>query len=64
MARALMMRVEGIVQAEGCGLMGLHVFVGNAEAIRLYEALGYELLRTDEGFYGTGLDALTYMKQF
>ena len=62
-ARALMCRVEEIVREAGCSVMGLHVFVGNAEAIRVYEALGYEALRTDVGFYGVGLDAQAYLKR-
>jgi ribosomal-protein-alanine N-acetyltransferase len=44
--------------------MQLHVFTGNAGAIRFYERLGYERIRTQKDFYGEpGLDAFVYGKE-
>ena len=62
LAGRLMERVEGEVRAAGCGEMRLHVFIGNAAAIRFYERTGYEFVMRDEGFYGVGVDALVYRK--
>ena len=61
-ARMLIAEAERRAADSGAVSMQLHVFTGNAEAIRFYESLGYEqLLRTDD-FYNTGLHALAYMK--
>ena len=61
-ARMLIAEAERCATDAGAVTMQLHVFTGNAEAIRFYESLGYEqLLRTDD-FYNTGLHALAYMK--
>jgi ribosomal-protein-alanine N-acetyltransferase len=44
--------------------MQLHVFTGNTGAIRFYERMGYERIRTRRGFYGgRGLDAFVYGKE-
>ncbi|MET4924150.1 GNAT family N-acetyltransferase [Streptomyces sp. PSRA5] len=39
--RALMLHAERIGLVAGTGVLGLHVFAGNAPAIGLYESLGY-----------------------
>lgn len=63
-ARRLMEEVEG--RARGAGALGmeLHVFTGNAEAIRFYEGMGYSRVMMVERFYGRGMDALVYRKRF
>ena len=63
-ARALMQSTEAIAQGLGAPAVVLHVFSRNAAAIRLYEQLGYGYTRTEENFYGLGLDALLYAKTF
>jgi [ribosomal protein S18]-alanine N-acetyltransferase len=62
LAGELMRRVEGEVTEAGCGEMALHVFVGNAGAIRFYERIGYVRSERDVGFYGEGGDAWVYRK--
>ena len=60
---ALMRAVEEVAAKRGAGEMLLHVAAGNQGAIRLYERLGYHLVRRDEGFYGAeGGDALVYRR--
>ena len=64
LARRMMEGVETKVRtASGVG-MALHVFAGNAEAMRFYESMGYGRAGRAEGFYGRGLDALVYRKRF
>ncbi len=62
LARRLMAEAERKVRTAGGTAMALHVFPGNAGAVRFYEAIGYGRLGTAEGFYGRGLDALVYGK--
>jgi ribosomal protein S18 acetylase RimI-like enzyme len=40
--------------------MTLHVYSGNAAAVRFYERLGFSFHTIVSGFYGKGLDALEY----
>jgi len=63
LARRLMAEVESRLLSAGAVRMELHVFPGNAEAIRFYEAIGYTRVRTVEDFYAQGLHALVYRKQ-
>ena len=63
-ARRLMEEVEARVRAGGGRGMELHVFTGNAAAIRFYEGMGYGRVGIVEHFYGRGLDALVYGKSF
>jgi ribosomal-protein-alanine N-acetyltransferase len=50
--------------AAGVRWMQLHVFTGNAGAIRFYERLGYERISMQKDFYGeAGLDAFVYGKE-
>jgi ribosomal-protein-alanine N-acetyltransferase len=62
LARYLMAEAEIKVRATGGTSMALHVFPGNAGAVRFYEAIGYGRLGTVDAFYGRGLDALAYGK--
>jgi [ribosomal protein S18]-alanine N-acetyltransferase len=62
LAGMLMERVETEARAAGCGVLVLHVFDGNAGAVRFYERLGYVLVGREAGFYGDGVDALVYRK--
>ncbi len=62
LAGDLMCRVEGEASAAGCTQMLLHVFEGNARAVRFYERNGYERVGVAAGFYGHGVDALVYRK--
>jgi ribosomal-protein-alanine N-acetyltransferase len=43
---------------QGSTAMMLEVKVDNAEAIGLYESLGYSKLNTRKDYFGPGLDAL------
>jgi ribosomal-protein-alanine N-acetyltransferase len=64
LGRRLMREAEWCAVAVGVGWMQLHVFTGNAGAIRFYERLGYERIRERRGFYGApGLDAFVYGKE-
>ena len=47
----------------GAGMM-LHVFVKNQGAVRFYERLGYKRVGDQQGFYGPGIDAAMYWKEF
>ncbi len=62
LARVLMGEVERQSLDAGAERMGLHVYSGNIAAIAFYERLGFERVGVDEGFYGDGLDAWTYLK--
>jgi ribosomal-protein-alanine N-acetyltransferase len=64
LARRLMREVEATAMAAGVRWMQLHVFTGNAGAIRFYERMGYEHVSTQKNFYGeAGLDAYVYGKE-
>jgi [ribosomal protein S18]-alanine N-acetyltransferase len=60
LAGALMEAASRRVVAEGGHRMELHVYVGNAEAIRFYESRGYVRVGLERGFYGGQLDAFVY----
>jgi ribosomal-protein-alanine N-acetyltransferase len=64
LARRMMEHLEAQVRAAGGLGMALHVFTGNAAAMRFYESIGYGRVARSEGFYGRGLDALVYRKRF
>ena len=63
LAGALMDEASRRVVAVGGNRMELHVFVGNAEAIRFYESRGYVRVGVQRGFYGGQLDAFLYRKE-
>ena len=64
LARRLMREVEASSMAAGVQWMQLHVFTGNAGAIRFYERLGYERTSRKKSFYGeVGLDAFVYGRE-
>ena len=64
LGRRLMREAEACAAAVGGRWMQLHVFTGNAGAIRFYERLGYERIRVQRRFYGeAGLDAFVYGKE-
>ena len=67
LGRELMAAMEAQTRAGGCAEMVLHVFTGNAEAIRFYERVGFSRSHRAEGFYGAGLtgprDAWVYRKR-
>lgn len=63
-AAQLMIEVERQMQAAGVNGMALHVYNGNAGAIRFYERMGYGRVGLAESFYGRGLDALVYRKKW
>jgi len=64
LGRRLMGEVEASAMAAGVRWMQLHVFTGNAGAIRFYERMGYERISTKQDFYGeAGLDAFVYGKE-
>jgi ribosomal-protein-alanine N-acetyltransferase len=64
LGRRLMREAEACAVTAGVRWMQLHVFTGNAGAIRFYERLGYERIRERRGFYGAaGLDAFVYGKE-
>jgi ribosomal-protein-alanine N-acetyltransferase len=64
LARRLMREVEASAMVAGVRWMQLHVFTGNAVAIRFYERMGYQRISTQKDFYGeAGLDAFVYGKE-
>ena len=63
LARRLMAEVETKLRAAGAVRMKLHVFSGNAEAIRFYESIGYTQAGAAKDFYAQSLHALLYRKQ-
>ncbi|HWW97496.1 MAG TPA: GNAT family N-acetyltransferase [Edaphobacter sp.] len=64
LGRRLMREAEACAVTAGVRRMQLHVFTGNAGAIRFYERLGYERIGERRGFYGApGLDAFVYGKE-
>jgi ribosomal-protein-alanine N-acetyltransferase len=64
LGRRLMREIEASSMAAGVRWMQLHVFTGNAGAIRFYERMGYERISTQRDFYGeAGLDAFVYGKE-
>jgi ribosomal-protein-alanine N-acetyltransferase len=64
LAKRLMREAEASAMAAGAQWMQLHVFTGNAGAIRFYERMGYERIRTQPHFYGeAGLNAFVYGKE-
>jgi ribosomal protein S18 acetylase RimI-like enzyme len=58
-----MAEVERRIGAAGGVGMVLHVFTGNAGAIRFYEGMEYARVGLAEGFYAPGVDALVYEKR-
>lgn len=64
MAARLMSDLEQQARADGANGIGLHVYNGNAGAIRFYERIGYSRVGLTQGFYGRGLDALVYRKKW
>jgi ribosomal-protein-alanine N-acetyltransferase len=64
LGRRLMREAEACAVTAGVRWMQLHVFTGNAGAIRFYERLAYEQIRVQRRFYGAaGLDAFVYGKE-
>jgi len=57
-ARQLMELLTNWAHNQGSTAMMLEVKVDNAEAIGLYETLGYSKLNTRKDYFGPGLDAL------
>ena len=57
-ARQLMALITDWAHKQGSTAMMLEVKVDNAEAIGLYESLGYSKLNTRKDSFGAGLDAL------
>lgn len=60
LAGALMEAASRRVVAAGGHRMELHVYAGNAAAIRFYESRGYVRVGVERGFYGGQLDAFVY----
>ena len=63
LARRLLSACEEQMRQQHCQTMLLHVFTGNADAIRFYESLGYVRVHTVDAFYAKGLDAFVYRKR-
>lgn len=57
-ARQLMALITDWARNQGSTAMMLEVKVDNAEAIGLYESLGYSKLNIRKDYFGSGLDAL------
>ena len=63
LAHRLMAVVESKLHSAGAVQMELHVFTGNAEAIRFYESIGYARVGVAKNFYAQNLNALLYSKK-
>jgi ribosomal-protein-alanine N-acetyltransferase len=57
-AKALMGMITNWAKEQGSIAMMLEVKVDNAEAIGLYESLGYSKINVRKDYFGAGLDAL------
>jgi ribosomal-protein-alanine N-acetyltransferase len=57
-AKALMALITDWAKEQGSIAMMLEVKVDNAEAIGLYQSLGYSQLNIRKDYFGAGLDAL------
>jgi len=57
-ARKLMALITDWAKQQGSTAMMLEVKVDNADAIGLYESLGYSKLNIRKDYFGSGLDAL------
>ena len=55
---------EAWVRRSGGAGMMLHVFVKNHGAVRFYERMGYQRVGEQRGFYGPGIHAAMYWKEF
>ncbi|MGA2437008.1 MAG: GNAT family N-acetyltransferase [Acidobacteriaceae bacterium] len=64
LARRLMADVESKLHSAGATDIELHVFTGNAGAIRFYESIGYARVGEAKDFYAQSLHALLYRKEF
>ena len=62
LARRLMADAESRLHSAGATDIELHVFTGNAAAIRFYESIGYARVGVAENFYAQCLHALLYRK--
>jgi ribosomal-protein-alanine N-acetyltransferase len=58
----MMERLEQDAREAGCAAMVLHVFAGNAGAIRFYESIGFVRVGEARNFYSRGLNAWIYRK--
>lgn len=63
LAQRLMRAMEQKAAEAGCGVVGLHVFVGNVGATHFYERVDYTRVGDVPSFYGGGLDAWVYRKK-
>jgi [ribosomal protein S18]-alanine N-acetyltransferase len=63
-AQRLMEEAEARIRASGGAGMALHVYTGNVGAMQFYEGIGYGRVGMAEGFYGRGMHALLYRKQW
>ncbi len=58
----LLRRIEGSAKAAGARTIWLHVDAENGDALRLYEAHGYQCVGKAENYYARGRAALLYSK--
>lgn len=59
----LMVEAEQQAAAAGCEALALHVYTGNAAAVRFYAGFGFVRVGMAKGFYGPGLDAEVWRKE-
>jgi ribosomal protein S18 acetylase RimI-like enzyme len=60
----LLRRMEGSSRKAGARAIGLHVDEENGDAIRLYEAHGYQCVGKTEDYYARGRAGLMFAKAF